>query len=469
MPSPGFSHTLFEGAEAGLSATGARLGFKTLLTRSAPSLLVACLTFFWIYAFSAYVSPIYFSAGNDNFWFDADVPRYVCQVVDAGANDHWRNKIHPLFSFLVAPLPNLLHVLGIDMIQAMRIQLSLVAAVGMTFQYLTLRVIGMRMPAALLLVCVLVTSASVLTWFTLVESYAYTFTSFSIVLFMLATAGQRRWGIGHWGGVIGLSFAITISNVVVAGLAAWQALGLRRTLWAGGLALAAVTVLALAQRFFFPLSGIFFLPSALGGESSFMVGLSLERLRELFTLVLYGSFVFPNVDQVAMGAETMLSTQRASFGWNGLPLLCMLLLSFLLLLGAAQLLRRFGSSFKQVMSGKATQEDDLDARLAFPVLGSLTFLFALHSFYGKETFLYTGSFLPLLTVLLAFGLQSAWVRRAGLALPLLAVLVLGNLTHNIPRFTAASTLLQKAALKPLQEQVLKRNTCSFVKRTLTQR
>lgn len=449
-----------------LSSTSARLRQHTFLSRLISPLLVGCASFLWIYALSAYVSPAYFDVGNDNFWFDADVPRYLCQIVDAGANDHWRNRVHPLFSFLIAPLPNLLHMLGIDMIQAMRIQLSLVAAIGMAFQYLTLRVLGLRMLAAMLLICVLATSASVLTWFTLVESYAYTFTAFSIALYILVTARERQWGIGHWGGVIGLSFAITMSNVVVAGLAAWQALGLRRVLRAGALALAAVFVLAIAQRLIFPLSGIFFLPSAFGGEASFMVGLSLERLRELFTLVVYGSFVFPNVSQLNGGTETMLSTQGARFDLDTSSFLCVLLLSFLFVLGIAQLIRRFGPSCKQAMSGKPAMADDLATTLAFPVLGGLAFLFALHSVYGKETFLYTGSFLPLLSILLALGLRSAWVRRLGLAVPLLAVLLMGNVTHNLPRFTAASALLHKAAAQPLPEQALKRKTCGFVKRKL---
>lgn len=452
--------------ETDLSSIASRPHFKALLTSSFPAFLVGCVSFVWIYALSAYVSPAYFGIGNDNFWFDADVPRYLCQIVDAGANDHWRNKVHPLFSFMVAPLPNLLHMLGIDMIQAIRIQLSLVAAVGMAFKYLTLRTIGLRTLAALLLICVLATSASVMAWFTLVESYAYTFTAFSIALYILVTAEKRRWGIGHWGGVIGLSFAITISNVVVAGLAAWQALGLRRVLWAGGLALAAVMALAVVQRLIFPLSGIFFLPSAFSGETSFMVGLSLERLRELFTVVLYGSFIFPDVNPVAVGMETMLSAQRARFGQGTLSLLCIFLLSLMFLQGAAQLFRRLGPSCNQALSGKPAMVGDLHTTLALPILGGLAFLFVLHSVYGKETFLYTGSFLPLLSVLLALGLQSTWVYRSKLVLPLLAVLVLGNVTHNIPRFSAASALLHKSAVQPLSEHAIKRNTCSFVKRQL---
>lgn len=434
------------------------------LLRLLPALLVGCATFVWIYTLSAKVSPAYFGIGNDNFWFDADVPRYLCQIVDAGANDHWRNKIHPLFSFLVAPFPNMLHMAGIDIIRAMRIQVALVAAVGMSFQYLLMRGIGLRMPAALLLVGVIATSASVLAWFTLVESYAYTFTAFSIMLYFLVSAARKPRGIAHWAGIIGLSFAITISNVAVAGLAAWQALGMRRVLWAGSIALATVTVLAVAQRLIFPLSGIFFLPSALDGESYFMIGISWERLRELFALVLYGSFLFPDVDVIALGKGTMLSTQSASFARGVLPLFSMLLLSFLFLLGVVPLLRKFGQSFNNAVSGHVPNEDDILATLALPVLGSLTFLFVLHSVYGQETFLYTGSFLPLLGVLLALGLQSSWVRRFNLVLPLLAFLIAGNLMHNIPRFTEASTLLRNAAALPVQAHSLKRKTCDFVKR-----
>ncbi len=433
--------------------------------RLLPAFLVGCAAFVWIYTLSAKVSPAYFGIGNDNFWFDADVPRYLCQIVDGGANDHWRNKIHPLFSFLVAPIPNILHMAGIDIIRAMRIQVALVAAVGMSFQYLLMRGIGLRTPAAVLLVGVIATSASVLAWFTLVESYAYTFTAFSIMLYFLVSAAGKPRAIAHWSGIIGLSFAITISNVVVAGLAAWQALGMRRVLWAGSIALATVTVLAVAQRLVFPLSGIFFLPSALDGETSFMVGISWERLRELFALVLYGSFLFPDVDVIALGKGTMLSAQSAIFAQSVLSLFSMLLLSFLFLLGIAPLLCKLAQSFNNAVTGHIPNQDNILATLAFPVLGSLTFLFVLHSFYGQETFLYTGSFLPLLGVLLALGLQSAWVRRFNLVLPLLAFLIAGNLIHNIPRFTEASTLLRNAAALPVQAHSLKRKTCDFVKRS----
>jgi len=90
----------------------------------------------------------------------------------------------------------------------------------------------------------------------------------------------------------------------------------------------------------------------------------------------------------------------------------------------------------------------------------------LHSVYGKETFLYTGSFLPFLTIVLGVALASPFIKRRRLAIPILACLLAGNIVHNYPAWRAAVTSLQQAAQQPVPQKALNRNTCGFVKRNL---
>jgi len=438
-------------------------------TRNRTSTILAPLfvfwaVFAWIYYLSDSVSPGYFGIGVDNFWFDADVPRYVCQSVDALANDHWRNKVHPLFSLLVWPLPNALHAAGIDLIVALRLQIALVAATGMLFLHLTLRALGMTTAVALLLVGVTATSASVMAWFTIAESYPYTFAALTISLYMLVRSAKRPWSTAGWAGAIGLAFSVTVSNIALAALAALGALTLRRAVLAIVLAVAGVALLAVAQRLLFPSSGIFFLPSALQGEANFMRELTPVRAREVLTIVFAGSFIFPQVQKVFSNGEYALTVQSAAMPLDALSVIGLVLLAILYAGGLYLLARRLGDALRLLFSATGELPREPAALLAVPVLGGLVFLLALHSVYGKETFLYTGSFLPLLVMVLGVGLQSAWISKYRLAIPVLACLLAGNVLHNRTVLEQAGSLLQEAARQPIQPKMMNRNTCSFVKR-----
>lgn len=428
--------------------------------------LVFWAVFAWIFYLTDRISPAYFGIGVDNFWFDGDIPRYVCQSVDALANDHWRNKVHPLFSLLVWPLPGFLHELGGDLILAMRVQIALVCATGMLFLYLGVRALGMPVVLAVMLVAIASTSASVMAWFTVAESYPYTFAALTLMFYMLARSTTQPSLTWHWAAGIGLAFAVTISNIALAILIAIQAIKPRRVVWAVLLAVAMVAVLAVAQRLVFPSSGIFFLPTALQGESEFMRELTPARVREVLTIVLGGSFIFPQVREVASGSERALTVQHASMQFDAIPTLGLILLGILYVQGFYLLARRLKGAVRTISSGDGPSLREPAALLAVPVLGGLAFLLALHSVYGKETFLYSGSFLPLLMMVICVALGASWVRRYRLAIPILACLLAVNVLHNTAAFERAVTQLHDAARKPLTQKMLDRNTCAFVKRNL---
>lgn len=432
-----------------------------------PHLVVLIFSFLWIFYLSSILSPRLFDIGLDNFWFDADVPRYICQAVDRFANDHWRNKVHPLFSLLTYPLPNALKFLGIDIISAVRLQLSLVVAVGSLFLFLTLQRLQITIIDSFLLIAIALSGATSLTWFSIPESYAFSFCAFCIILFLSASNIEKRQGSRKWIGAIALTFSVTVTNIAVAVWATLQSFGLRRALVFMMTSLVAVFVLALAQRFLFPSSGIFFIPSMVQGESSFLVDFSLERLRQVLALFFIGSVVFPDVRLIdEVNRDAFLTVQHATWGRDSLlPIISITLLSGLLLAGLLTMSSKVFHSIKARRIGVLLipSRSPLD-RLFFTVAGSIFFLVTLHLFYGTETFVYSGSFLPFLVLVLAIGVGRFAAYSRVLSTALLTSLLLLNSLHGMREWHSGVVEVQNRAAAVPNETAMARNTCDFVKR-----
>lgn len=430
-------------------------------------IVVVMLSFSWIFYLSSILSIRLFNISLDNFWFDADVPRYICQAVDRFANDHWRNKVHPLFSLLAYPLPNALTLLGIDIISAIRLQLSLVVAIGSLFLSLTLQRLQIAKIDSFLLIAIALSGATSLVWFTIPESYAFSFSAFCLLLFLSSFAIERPAKPISWTGAVGLAFSITLTNIAVAVWAAIQSWGIRRVIAIMMASLAAVFLLALVQRLLFPSSGIFFVPSMVKGESSFFVSLSLERVRQVIALFFIGSVVFPDV-QLANGASTdaFLTVQRATWGRNSLlPILSIALLSIFLVAGSMTIVSKVFHSIKtRRMDVFFVPAQHLLERLSVILTGSIFFLVSLHLFYGTETFVYSGSFLPFLVLILAIGAGRLAARKQILTTGLLGLLLILNVIHGMREWhSAVSEVRIRAAVAP-NDKAMARNTCAFVKR-----
>lgn len=427
---------------------------------------ICILSFALIFFLTGYLPPTRFHIGLDNVWFDADVPRYLCQIVDRYANDHWRNKVHPLFSFLSYPIPNLLTILQIDLEIAVRIQIALIPAVGMGFLFSSLERIGLPRLDALLLTGIALTSSSTLVWFAILESYAYTFTAFSIVLYLAARdANQEKFTLTHWVTAAVLAFSVTVTNLIVALFTALQSLGIKRTMRIAILTVAVVGILSVMQRLIFPSSGLFFLPASVQGEATFFVSLSVERIRQVLSIFYLGSVVMPDFTrQVKDGGEIVLSVQQASWSQAGvIGLTALGLMATLLLTGIATIATACKTRLQRPHDGaffaRATGQDSL--RLS--VIGSLTFLTMLHIIYGQETFVYVGSVLPFLLILLGYGtLAISRYSRAGATVLLVSLLLSGGY-HNFSHWKTAVAELS-ALNAPPSGKALTRKTCSFVKK-----
>ncbi|SFU47090.1 DUF6080 domain-containing protein [Pseudoduganella namucuonensis] len=427
--------------------------------------VVALLSFVWIFHLSGKLPPGLFHIGLDNVWFDADIPRYICQMVDRVANDHWRNKVHPLFSLLSYPGPKLLTLFQIDIVTAMRMQIALAASIGMGFLFAALKRVGLGAVDAALLTALALTSSTALVWFSVAESYAYTFTAFAIVLYLSARDTARDDGSrAPWVAAAAFAFSITVTNLAVALLGAVQARGVKRAIRLAIMAVAVVGVLAVLQRLVFPKSGLFFLPAAVQEETSFFVRLSVDRVRQVLALFYFGSVVFPDVARNAMSnGETVLTVQHASWRQGGWPAYTgLLLIALMMAPGVASVVASCKRQLDRLRGGVAIATPRWQDGLRVTVAGSLAFLTTLHLVYGKETFVYAGSVLPMLIMLLAFGALTLSRHSRAATTAMLACLLAASATHNIARWEAASADL-RARNGPISAKALGRSTCSFVK------
>jgi hypothetical protein len=435
------------------------------LSQTLPALIIFLLSFVLIFFATGYFPPTRFHLGLDNVWFDADVPRYLCQMVDRYANDHWRNKVHPLFSFLSYPIPNLLAAIQIEIGMAVRVQVALIPAVGMAFLFSALRLVSLSSLNAMLLTGIALTSSSSFMWFTIPESYAYTFMAFSIVLYLGAReANQEKVALTNWVAGTALAFSVTVTNLAVALFILLQLRGIKRTVRIVILAVAVVGILSVLQRFIFPSSGLFFLPAAVQEEATFFVSLSVDRIRQVLSILYLGGVVMPDFSQHAINAtETVLTVQQATWRQAGTTaFIALVLVTIFLLTGLNTIVmackRTLQRSYDRALLMRATGQDGL--RLS--VAGSLAFLTVLHVIYGQETFVYVGSALPFLIVVFGYGaLAISRYSRAGVSLLLIGLLLTGGY-HNFAHWKAAMAEISVLNVPP-SGKMMSRNTCSFVK------
>lgn len=427
-------------------------------------------TFVWIFVLSTWIGIENFNIGVDNFWFDGDIPRYICQMVDRVSNDHWRNNVHPLFSFIVFPLVNLLTAIGIPVIVAIKLQVAGVAAVGALFLYKCFRLVGTPPVASVLLIGIVLTTSTCLTWFTVPESYAYSFAGLSFLLFL--TLKNKRAPVAGmtWVGAVAFTFSVLVTNGAIGALALLNVRGMRKAVQLMILAVAIVTGLAVLQRLMFPSSGIFFLPSLLGGERSFIIAASLERLRQVVGILFFGSVVFPDIEVLTQSpGESALTVQSVTWIRGGVQALAPLML-WAVTVGAGtivltmQVFTHARTRKLNVAPVDETHGISLEATLT--LASSLLFMLILHIFYGTETFLYTGCFLPFLMVLAAVGIATMSRRRPAWTIGFLILSLALTGWQNLASLTNAVDRLHDVGRQTISDKALARKSCDFVKRPI---
>lgn len=148
----------------------------------------------------------------DDVWFTADIPRVVHSMAVSPQKGSLRFFLHPLFSeFTYPPVFILQHVFGLNAIEAVRVVMSIVAALWLGVFYALLRVIGCQRLDAVLFSLLAASSASVIFWFVVPETFS--FSSLGILLALaIVPLGQRLQISPPWyiaANVLTLSFTVT--------------------------------------------------------------------------------------------------------------------------------------------------------------------------------------------------------------------------------------------------------------------
>ncbi|KAM3096157.1 hypothetical protein ACKFKG_11465 [Phormidesmis sp. 146-35] len=144
-------------------------------------------------------------------WFQADLPLQFQRAAYPVHQAHY-TKLHPLFSLVVFPVAAVFRLIpGVDVIESIRLLVSLVAGVWSGVLFLVVRNMGCRLLDASLLTCVAIVSATSLFWGTILETCQFAALGF-LLTFWVALVSESRPVSPIWyvvANVVALGFTIT--------------------------------------------------------------------------------------------------------------------------------------------------------------------------------------------------------------------------------------------------------------------
>jgi hypothetical protein len=365
------------------------------------------------------VEPLIVNEKANNIWFEADVARVFDNMTNRGSN-HYRTKVHPLFSIVALPPVYLLEkILSLDTLTSVRTVIAVVAAIWLAVLFIVLRLIGCRRFDAILFSLLGAASAAAMFWFTVPETYS--FGSLSILLgLLLAVIGQYRQLSSFWYIIVStLTLGMTTTNWMVGILATMVNHRRKRALQISVNSFCLAIVLWSIQKFIFP-SAEFFIGDL--EEKRYILKPESGGPLRVFTSFVYHTMVMPSIEVVSDFTQSdrlIMVTQLSSAGsgslWGAVAVGSWLAL---LTLGLWAL-------FFLKKNGKVRLV------IGLALLGQL----ALHIVYGNETFLYSLHFVPLLIVLAAL---STLTQARVLGLVLAGILLLTTAINNGLQFQQAT-------------------------------
>jgi hypothetical protein len=373
--------------------------------------VVAGLAFAIAYYLSTHTSPTVFT--RYDVWYGSDIPRVVANMTDV-TSDHFRTKVHPIFSFLILPLTKIVSALpGVNLQGAVPVTVALAAALSVALVYGVVRRLSGQILPALLAAAFMCSSAGFIFWAGIPETYIFGSAGIAAVLFVTLTLPART---GMHVGLQVVALAFTTTNWMVALLASYARFPLLRAIGISLAGLVIVVVVAVWQKALIPSSGIFFLPQAVSEEPAYIVPPTLQNLpifAERAANFLAAAIVAPASE--LSGGVLRSTLQFGPLGWLGL-------IGWIALLGGG------------IMQAMRMEQRRI---IGIVVGGFLGFQFCLHLLYGDEPFLYALHSLPALVILAALSLIGRYGKVFALVM---AVSVLCNVANNSTRFFEASAL-----------------------------
>ncbi len=373
------------------------------------------------------INPIVYR--ENNIWFDSDPKRVFSNMSDIGGN-HYRTKVHPIFSLTTFPPVYLLKLTGLETIAAIRALVSVVACLWISALYTLLRLIGIRRFDCALFSILGATSAAAIFWFTVPETYPFGSLSILLALCFAAIVEQRQASQFWYVIVSALTLSMTTTNWLLGIITTAVNHPWKKALQITVNAFSLIVILWSVQKAIFK-SAEFFLGDR--QEKQFLLlstsGGPLQVLKSFVahTMVMPAFSIVSNKIKNPNGLILISQTSAPGSGsiWG---LVAVGLWTALLGLG---------------LWGFFATKKHFKLRL---ILG--TFLLAqlfLHILYGSETFLYSLHFIPLLITLAAFSLLTP---ARLVALGLAGALIVCAGINNGLQFKQATDFLQNRALNP---------------------
>ena len=365
-------------------------------------------------------------------WFDADLYRVFSNMTELGS-DHYRTKVHPIFSLIAFPPVSLLAWgFSLEPIAAVRAIIAIVAALWSAALFALLRVLGCRRADSVLFSLFASVSASAVFWFIVPETYQFGSLSILFALGFVALTEYRQFSSLWYIGISALTLSITTTNWMAGILLTVASFSRQKALQVTTNAFCLVVLLWGVQKAVFP-SAAFFLN--LREEKQYVASFEASGPIHVFKSFVAHTIVMPAINLAEKPSRFLpiLSIQTSVPGSGSLwGVIAVVAWTALLGLGIWGFFAYRRHTRLRIV-------------LALTLLGQLL----LHAVYGAETFLYSLHFLPLLILLAAF---STFTRARPVALLLTAVLVVTAGTNNFIQLSKAAEIVNANA--PQRYQVL---------------
>jgi len=377
------------------------------------SILLGVLAGFACYQAIQLIAPGIVNEHAFNVWFDGDSPRIYFNMIDRKHPWHLRDKVHPLFSLITYPFflsqTNVFHIEALTAINQLVVA---VACLWIISLFALLRFMGCHRLDAIVFSLLGAISAASMFWFVIPETYAFGSLSILIALgFVALTQHQKISAL--WNTLIStLTLSFTITNWMVGIFATIVNHPYKRAFQITVNAFCLTVLLWAVEKRIFPTTEFFLGDS----EEERYIGLDesggpLHSIKSFFlhTMVMPAIQIKDN-DKAYRDWDwtAMMSTQLSNPGsgtlWGHVSVWLWIAL--------------LGLGVWALFSLK--QHRKLRIVLGLSLLGQL----ALHSIYGRETFLYALHFVPFLVALVALSLFSR-IRPLVLGLAVLLLLTAG--------------------------------------------
>ncbi|MBW4524926.1 MAG: hypothetical protein KME18_06975 [Phormidium tanganyikae FI6-MK23] len=396
--------------------------------------LLAVLTSIITYTSGQMIDPVLFQHFTEDVWFGSDIERVISNMSLRGA-PNYRAKVHPLFTLLTFPIVKGVRLItGMPPNTAVSLLLAGTTALWVGLLYATLRLMGCRRFDAAVFSVLALSSAALIFWTTVPETYLFGSLSLLVCLFLVALAQIKVLPVWSYILMSIFSLSITTTNWMVGIAATVVNHSRKRAIAITGTALAITLLLWGVQNRIF-VSTTFITDFA--EETNYLFPKTSGGPIRVFLGFFFHPMVVPSLQVIPSTRNQpewpLLSVQHSLPGSGSLAGGIAIGL-WVILLGIGAI-------------ACWTERKNLKLRLVvgFGLLGQL----ALHLVYGEETFLYAIHLIPFLLIVCAMATLTRW-RSMAIGLAMLLIVFAG--WHNHDQFFQATEFLKNRG--PLRQQTL---------------